>query len=145
MDKNGWLLDLAESERTEFGRVEFSSQTDAQKVFSAIWDLESQVNDGGFDQYLRNADLDVIEYAPRALREIRATTCASVVESAIQLISQLPVDRHARSKAIDDGGEDVEERLNELDSQFFAYPDNLTDLLFAFVAEHPREFGSIPI
>ncbi|HVB86992.1 MAG TPA: DUF4375 domain-containing protein [Candidatus Dormibacteraeota bacterium] len=35
-------------------------------------------------------------------------------------------------------------RLGELDQQFFAYPDNLTDLLFAFVTRHPEEFGQLP-
>ena len=36
------------------------------------------------------------------------------------------------------------ENLGPLDNQFFAYPDNLTDLLFAFVAKHPEEFGALP-
>jgi hypothetical protein len=31
-----------------------------------------------------------------------------------------------------------------LDNEFFAYPHNLTDLLFAYVSKHPEEFGTPP-
>ena len=54
MDKNHYLIELSEGERTDFGRVDFEEQPEPQKVFSAIWELESEVNNGGFDQYFRN-------------------------------------------------------------------------------------------
>ena len=31
-----------------------------------------------------------------------------------------------------------------LDSEFMAYPDNLTELLYAYVAARPESFGPIP-
>jgi hypothetical protein len=31
-----------------------------------------------------------------------------------------------------------------LDSEFFAYPHDLRDLLFAYVTAHPEEFGELP-
>ena len=72
MDKNRYLLQLSESQQTDFGRVPFGVQSELQKAFSAIWELESQVNNGGFDQYFRNSDKEVIVYAPAALRTIGA-------------------------------------------------------------------------
>ena len=54
MDKNAFLITLSESERTAFGKTEFAAQLEPQKVFSAIWELESEVNNGGFDQFFRN-------------------------------------------------------------------------------------------
>lgn len=144
MDKNEFLIDLSESNRTDFGRVDFASQTDTQKTFSAIWELESYVNNGGFDQYLRNADSDVIAYAPIALREIGATSCAAIVDSAIQVISPIPAGSDARCDALDDAGEAGQELLDELDSKFYAYPDDITELLFAFVTKHQSEFGVVP-
>jgi hypothetical protein len=33
--------------------------------------------------------------------------------------------------------------LEPLDQEFFSYPHNLTDLLFAYVSEHPEEFGTV--
>lgn len=47
MDKNALLIELSESDRTMFGRVDFDQQPPDQQVFSAIWELENQVNNGG--------------------------------------------------------------------------------------------------
>lgn len=144
MDKNGFLIGLSESERTDSGRVDFAAQSEAQKIFSAIWELESQVNNGGFDQYFRNSDSDIIAYAPVALRAIGASSCAGVVERAIQVIAPLPLTQAGRYEALNAVGADGQDRLTTMDSEFFAYPDDLTELLFEFVRQHPASFGSVP-
>lgn len=144
MDKNAFLIDLSESDRTDFGRVDFAAQGVAQKTFSAIWELESQVNNGGFDQYFRNSDSDIIAYAPVALQQIGAHACAEIVKAAISTISPIPAENDARIDALDAALEVGEEMLEEHDSQFYSYPDDLTELLFAFVAKNPSEFGEVP-
>ena len=48
MNKNDILINLSESENTRFGNEDFALQTLPQKVFSAIWAVESEVNNGGF-------------------------------------------------------------------------------------------------
>lgn len=143
MDKNNFLISLAESERTDSGRVDFAMQSEAQKIFSAIWELESQVNNGGFDQYFRNSDSDIIAFAPIALRTIGASSCAGVVERAIQIIAPLPPTQAGRYEALEAVGTDGQERLTNLDSDFFAYPDDLTALLFEFVRQHPGSFSAV--
>lgn len=35
-------------------------------------------------------------------------------------------------------------QLEELDELFYGYPDDLTDLLFAFVQRHPQSFAPTP-
>lgn len=144
MDKNSFLIELAESEGTDFGRVDFASQNIAQKTFSAIWELESQVNNGGFDQYFRNSNSEIIAYAPEALQRIGATACVDIVKAAIAMIAPIPAGDDARINALDMALEADEEMLESLDSQFFSYPDNLTELLFAFVAKNQVEFGKVP-
>jgi hypothetical protein len=72
MDKNEFLIALSESEKTDFGRIEFSQQTEEQQVFSAIWDLESEVNNGGFEQYFCNLGGDTANFVPTALERIGA-------------------------------------------------------------------------
>jgi len=144
MDKNNFLIDLSESASSDFGRVDFSNQSDAQQVFSAIWELESQINNGGFDQYFRNSETDIILNAPTALRTIGASKCAAIVESAINLLSPFPSDRDTRADALDDAGDEVQDQLDALDTQFFAYPDDITALLFSFVATQAGEFGEMP-
>ena len=143
MDKNGFLIDLAESERTDFGQIAFGEQSEAQKVFSAIWELESQVNNGGFDQYFRNSDSVMIAYAPIALRAIGATSCGAIVKRAIEVISPLPPTQDGRYVALN-ALSDGQGKLTSLDSEFFTYPDDLTGLLFKYVSEHPDEFGPVP-
>jgi hypothetical protein len=124
MNKNSYLIDLSESDRTQHGRVAFSEQTHEQKVFSAIWALESQVNNGGFSQYFENEDPDTVSFAPTALKAIGAMKCAGIVERALATRTS-------------------EEDLASLDSEFYAYPDNLTDLLYAYVAANAATFGHV--
>lgn len=51
MNKNRILIDLSESKKTGFGKQEFAEQSHPQQVFSAIWALESEVNNNTW-QYL---------------------------------------------------------------------------------------------
>ena len=145
MNKNNYLIALSESEHTDFGRVEFANQSEAQKVFSAIWALESQVNNGGFLQYFISSDGDTANFAPSALRRIGAQTCAGVVERALRTASPspLPISQDAREKLMDSLSDSDREQLEAIDSDFFAYPDNLTDLLFAYVMSNPDTFGPV--
>ncbi|MBO0862886.1 MAG: DUF4375 domain-containing protein [Chloracidobacterium sp.] len=143
MDKNHFQIALCESNRTDYGRVDFDAQSDAQKVFSATWELESQVNNGGFNVYFYNSDSDIIEYAPAAPRAIGAFSCPDIVGGATADVAPLPPiedDRRNALAALNVVGLD---RLNALDSEFFEYPDNLTETLFEFVYQHSDTFGPI--
>ena len=91
MDKNNYLIKLSESEHTAYGRVAFAQQPEPQKVFSAIWALESQVNNGGFLQYFVSSDYDTANFAPTALRSIGTKACASIVERALVNLSPTPL------------------------------------------------------
>jgi hypothetical protein len=141
LDKNHALIQLAESTRTDFGKVDFGIQSAPQKVFSSIWELESRVNSGGFDAYLRDTDSEVIAHASVALREIGALHCCAIVERALKVLGSLPSTRHGRDDALDALAAD--DAFEVLDQEFFAYPDDLTELLFAFVARHSETFGRI--
>jgi Domain of unknown function (DUF4375) len=144
LDKNRYLIELSEGERTQFGRLDFDEQTEPQKVFSAIWELESQINNGGFDQFFRNSETAVIMFAPVALMKIGAASCSRIVERAIALVAPLPPTPEGRASAVNASLEGGQEVFDELDSEFFAYPDNLTELLFDYVCKHPESFGSVP-
>lgn len=145
MDKNALLIDLSESERTMFGRVDFDEQPPEQQVFSAIWELESQVNNGGFAQLFSAVDGHSANSAPRALRTIGAQACSDIVEQALRAVSPhpLPREQSLREDLVDRLGPDAHEALEMLDQKFFSYPDNLTDLLFDYVRAHPDVFGQV--
>jgi hypothetical protein len=48
VNKNEILINLSGSATTKIGKEEFEQQSLPQKVFSAIWEVESEVNNGGF-------------------------------------------------------------------------------------------------
>lgn len=146
MNKNRILITLSESDKTRFGKQEFAQQSHPQKVFSTIWALESEVNNGGFSQYFLNSSSETASFVVEALETIGAPKTASICQRAIITAYPAglpPAVESIRSVAADFPDEILEE-LELINQEFFAYPHNLTDLLFAYVASHPEEFGKVP-
>lgn len=146
MTKNEILIDLSESEKTRFGKDEFARQSRPQKVFSAIWAVESEVNNGGFSQYFLNDSAESASFVVEALQSVRAPKTAAICERAIAAAfpDGLPQNPESIRSAAADFADETLEKLDSLDREFFAYPHNLTELLFAYVSENPAEFGTLP-
>jgi hypothetical protein len=146
LNKNSALIELAESDRTKFGKEDFAVQTFPQKVFSAIWAAESEINNGGFVQFFQNTSNETSPFVVEAFHVIGAPRTADICQRAIAVgfPGGLPPSPDAISAAASDFTEDKLEQLAALDEEFFQYPHNLTELLFAFVLEHPLEFGPMP-
>jgi Domain of unknown function (DUF4375) len=145
VDKNQALIALSESGRTAFGKQEFAQQSAPQKVFSAIWAVESEVNNGGFSQYFQNSSCETAGFVAEALDQIGAPKTAGICRRAVETAfpKGLPSDPMAISEAAASFPSDVEEALSDLDEEFIAYPHNLTELLFAYVSRCPDEFGPL--
>jgi hypothetical protein len=133
INKNAVLIALSESDRSDLGRVDFADQSRDQKVFSAIWTLEGAVNMDGFASYFASED-ESIGFAAEALEAIGAHQAAAIVRQA----QQLPPE------SSNDLTDEQLEELEGLDQAFMAYPDDLTGLLYAFVAARPESFGEVP-
>jgi hypothetical protein len=146
MDKNRILIELSEGPRTHYGRIPYEEQSKAQQVFSAIWALESEVNNGGFAQYFANSSGDTAVHAESALRAIGAHRAADIVARAVALFPGGPpsTDRDGRGRRIDGASPEIHSAWDRLDQQFYAYPDDLTSLLYEWVKGHPEEFGDVP-
>ena len=146
MNKNGILIDLSESDKTRFGKEGFALQSLPQKVFSAIWAVESEVNNGGFSQYFSNESSGSASFVVEALETIGAPKTASICKRAITAAfpAGLPQTLETIRSAAADFSDEILEKLEPLDQEFFSYPHSLTDLLFAYVSEHPEEFGTLP-
>jgi hypothetical protein len=144
--KNHILIGLSESPRTKFGKQEFASQSVPQKVFSALWDVESQVNNGGFSQYFGNGSAESAHFVMEALNIIGAPKTADICRRAITAAfpAGLPESVQEIRSAAEDFPDEVLESLEPLDQEFFSYPHNLTDLLFSYVSQYPDEFGTLP-
>ncbi len=146
MDKNNILIDLSESDRTKHGKEDFAAQSTPQKVFSSIWAVESEVNNGGFSQYFLNSSCETAGYVVEALKAIDAPRTSEICRRAIAAAfpEGLPADPAEISSAAENFPDETEDKLEELDNEFLAYPHNLTELLFAYVSRHPEEFGDLP-
>ena len=75
-DANGALLALADSGETRFWKAPFEQLSQAEQTFRLVWELEGEVNNGGFEQHFFNSSGDIARLAPDALREIGAAATA---------------------------------------------------------------------
>jgi hypothetical protein len=127
-------------------KEDFANQSFPQKVFSAIWQVEAEVNNGGFSQYFFNDSKASAWFVALALEHIGAPKTANICERAISAAfpSGLPDDLDSIRSAAADFPKDILEKLYALDKEFYSYPHDLTDLLFAYAKRHPDEFGSLP-
>jgi hypothetical protein len=146
MNKNGILIDLSESGKTSFGKIDFAEQSFPQKVFSAIWAVESEVNNGGFSQYFLNSSSESASFVVTALETIGAPKTAQICDRAIATAypAGLPATRESISVMAAAFSGMTLQSLEPLTQEFIAYPHDLTDLLFAYVSVHPEEFGAVP-
>lgn len=146
MNKNSILIGLSESDRTKFGKEEFALQSRPQQIFSAIWAVESEVNNGGFSQYFLNDSAESAAFVVDAFEMIGAPKTANICKRAIVAAFPrgLPRTVEEIQSAAADFPDETLDSLEPLDQEFFAYPHNLTDLLFAYVSAHPEEFGVLP-
>ena len=136
---------LSESNRTAFGKQEFAEQSTPQKVFSAIWAVESEVNNGGFTQYFQNYSSETASFVADALELIEAPKTAEICRRAVMIAfpKGLPTSPDEISEAAANFSPDVEQALSKLDQEFLAYPHDLTELLYAYVSSRPDEFGPL--
>ena len=146
MDKNKLLIQLSESRMAKIGKQEFAQQSMPQQVFSAIWEVESEVNNGGFSQYFSYGSAESASFVVQALEIIGAPRTASICSRAI--VTAFPGGLPSRVEDIRavarDFSKEILVKLEPLDQEFFSYPHSLTDLLFTYVNGHPEEFGSLP-
>ncbi|MGA0601339.1 DMP19 family protein [Caulobacter sp. KR2-114] len=112
----------------------------AQRTFKIVWELEAEVNNGGFDQYFFNSSGRDAPRAVAALRTIGARKCAQIVAEAVHRFGRPDLDWAdviKRREALNTFEDDT---FDDLDARFLAYPDPLSALLYKFVAAHPADF-----
>jgi hypothetical protein len=145
MNKNELLIELSESSLAKIGKEEFAQQSLPQKVFSAIWEVESEVNNGGFSQYFSNDSAESASFVVQALETIGAPRTASICNRAIVTAfpAGVPTTVEAIRSVAADFSDKILSELEPLDQEFLSYPHNLTNLLFAYVSAHAEEFGTL--
>jgi hypothetical protein len=116
----------------------FQALTAAERVVYCVDELEREVNNGGFDQFFFNSSGDVAEDTVAALEAISAQKAASIVRRAMARLpgGTAPRDRNQRQQVMAQASANWE----DLDEEYYSYPDDLTALLRAYVEQHRGEF-----
>lgn len=136
-DQEAYLVRLSEQVVPLIWEEPPVALSEAERVFVCIWQLEAEVNNGGFGQYYTNSAGDLAAEAPGALDAIGARRTAGIVRAANAILPTDALrDRGAREDAIAALSKDA---FEDLDNRFLAYEDNLSSLLFAFVQAHRSE------
>jgi hypothetical protein len=140
-DIEAYLIPLSEKVCPRLWEEGWDSLSPAEQVFACVWQLEAEVNNGGFDQFYSNSAGDQAVETVAALETIGAGHTAAIVRRANALFGAggPPKDRDVRENSLDavrdrNGGE-----LEALDSSFYEYQDNLSQLLYAYVMAHRTE------
>ena len=142
-DKNDFLIALGSwlSKKSNYGEhpERFSN---AEKTIYIIYQLEAEVNNGGFDQFLFNSSGDFANETAAALRSIGAEQAAAICDRAFSAFAQpIPEDRTEREAFLDDAiTDEIDDILSQCATDFYAYPDNLTELCYDFVMTHREQF-----
>jgi hypothetical protein len=138
------LIRLSEDRDVGFWAVDYDALPEPKRVFRAIWELEAQVNNGGFHQYFWNTSAWAVPGITDALRAIGATATAAVVNAAIAPVGRdVPwQDDEARREKLATSPDTVRQELEDLDQAFFRYPNDLTTLLYQYVCKHRNQIGA---
>ena len=104
-----------------------------EHVVLAVEALEREVNNGGYNQFFLNEP----EYAHdivAALTQIGCAETARITRDATEVLGLRPEwTTEQVQAAAADMSEDADERLGQLDDEFFAYPDPIADRLLTFI------------
>ena len=97
--------------------------TETEKLINAIEDFESDVMNGGFDQYLRNKPENEWKEAMLGLEKIGATKSLNLFKKALSVYQKQP------------------EELEALDTEFFKYEDKIQTLVINYAEMHKNDFN----
>jgi hypothetical protein len=135
------------SQKFSAGKDEYKTVLEfnrSQQAIYVLWELEAEVNNGGFNQYYTNSSGQFANLTPNALKLVGANKFSELVNRANRIYE----DENALIKKYQDGStvgfsKSYEDNpLNELDDEFFEYyqDENLMQLQVAFIRKNKTDF-----
>lgn len=137
-DETKIIITLSEQIASKIKQVGYKNLTETEKIFYCVHWLESEVNNGGFNQYFFNSAGDYARETVNALIEIGAGYTAELLKQSFTVFEEkVPFsDRYKRQEQLFIIGEENENFLNELDEKFYAYTDQISSLLVDYIKKH---------
>jgi len=123
----------------------FADLNEPERVFHCIWWLETEVNNGGFDQYFFNSAGNHARETSVALNAIGALQTVGILQQAMGKFAEgvPPEDRDERQIQLLDLTDNDENAFEELDNEFYKYKDDLGGLLYTYVMAHKRDYRNL--
>jgi len=136
------LIKISESVWDRESKLGYEKLSQPERVFLCVWDLEAEVNNGGFDQYYFNSAGDHALDTVRALETIGAKRTAELVRTMNSLFGPAGPSpaRFKRQDQLSSLRDSVANKLHDADKRFYKYDDNLEQLLTAFVSRDLEAF-----
>ena len=125
------VRDASDAAVSQYIKEGFSSLSEQEQMLVAIWGLEGDVNNGGFDQYYFNSYGNYADRVIGYLKSIGAPNMARIVERANERFGPTgpPADRFERQEAMDQLPGRDDDLWGDLDAEFWKYPDDIEGLL----------------
>ncbi len=140
-----FLITTSDKVFTRLKKIGFEGLGDAEKVFVCVWELEGQVNNGGFHQFFFNSSGEYSVEAVSAFEKIGATKMAGIIQRANTMFKdgRPPKNWESRQEELLKMPESATEEMERLTNEFYKYPDDVDKLLYQFVLKHREEFLDI--
>ena len=142
-DTNDFVVAMTEhlDNKTQYGE-DMSALSEAERIFYITQTLEMEVNNGGFSQFFYNSSGNFSNELVGAFTAIGANATAAICQKAISAFGRdIPVDRDEREKMLDElENDEIDEILEECDSAFCDYEDNLNELNYNFAMKNKESF-----
>ena len=142
-DTNDFVVAMTEhlDNKTQYGE-DMSTLSEAERIFYITQTLEMEVNNGGFSQFFYNSSGNFSNELVGAFTAIGANATAAICQKAISAFGRdIPVDRDEREEMLDElENDEIDEILEECDSAFFDYEDDLNELNYNFVMKNKESF-----
>jgi len=114
-----------------------------EKRFYAVYELDNEVNNGGYLQYFDNSSGDLAYLIIKALKSINSNTVLEITKKAIGIYGKVPSrNQEERMNEISTMTNDYENDLwDECDSFFYKIDDeNIASLLLDYVESNKQKF-----
>lgn len=109
-----------------------------EKAVYVVDSFQSEVNNGGFSQYLYNGSGALAGELLASLTAIGADCTAEIYRDVLSLLPpELPADELLRNELLDEViTADISAVMSAADDRFYTYPDDLEELLYRFIMNH---------
>lgn len=141
-------FDIHDSIISQFNQEEWNDSeiipklSKAQQAFYITWEVESEVNNGGFNQFYFNSSGQWADKAVNAFLFFGATKHADLMDRANKIYHKIKPDLDkANDGSLENFSKTYKDNpLNALDDEFYKIGEPLQQMRIKYIRQHPEEF-----